>query len=305
MYNIVLSLKEVIIIKRYLFLSIYLICLITFTIYFFLDTLVISSVYEVIEDTTSDKEEISTGKVETTSNSYSDDNITINIKEYYEYDTKIYVCDIEVKDVSLLNRAFASNTYGKNVVSKTSTMASEVGAILAINGDYYGVRQKGYVIKDGVIYRNTPNSNQEDLVIYKDGSMDIINESDISAEELISKGAKDVFSFGPGLVDNNEVIVSEGEEVGKAMASNPRTAIGYIDKGHYVFVVSDGRTSESEGLSLYELATFMKSIGVSKAYNLDGGGSSTLVFNGNIINNPTTNGRISERSVSDIVYVGY
>lgn len=305
MYNIVLSLKEVIIIKRYLFLSIYLICLITFTIYFFLDTLVISSVYEVIEDTTSDKEEISTGKVETNSNSYSDDNITINIKEYYEYDTKIYVCDIEVKDVSLLNRAFASNTYGKNVVSKTSTMASEVGAILAINGDYYGVRQKGYVIKDGVVYRNTPNSNQEDLVIYKDGSMEIINESDVSAEELISKGAKDVFSFGPGLVDDNKVIVSEGEEVGKAMASNPRTAIGYIDKGHYVFVVSDGRTSESEGLSLYELATFMKSIGVSKAYNLDGGGSSTLVFNGNIINNPTTNGRISERSVSDIVYVGY
>ena len=305
MYNIVLSLKEVIIIKRYLFLSIYLICLITFTIYFFLDTLVISSVYEVIEDTTSDKEEISTGKVETNSNSYSDDNITINIKEYYEYDTKIYVCDIEVKDVSLLNRAFASNTYGKNVVSKTSTMASEVGAILAINGDYYGVRQKGYVIKDGVVYRNTPNSNQEDLVIYKDGSMEIINESDVSAEELISKGAKDVFSFGPGLVDNNEVTVSEGEEVGKAMASNPRTAIGYIDKGHYVFVVSDGRTSESEGLSLYELATFMKSIGVSKAYNLDGGGSSTLVFKGNIINNPTTNGRISERSVSDIVYIGY
>ena len=305
MYNIVLSLKEVIIIKRYLFLSIYLICLITFTIYFFLDTLVISSVYEVIEDTTSDKEEISTGKVETTSNSYSDDNITINIKEYYEYDTKIYVCDIEVKDVSLLNRAFASNTYGKNVVSKTSTMASEVGAILAINGDYYGVRQKGYVIKDGVVYRNTPNSNQEDLVIYKDGSMDIINESDVSAEELISKGAKDVFSFGPGLVDDNKVTVSEGEEVGKAMASNPRTAIGYIDKGHYVFVVSDGRTSESEGLSLFELATFMKSIGVSKAYNLDGGGSSTLVFNGNIINNPTTNGRISERSVSDIVYIGY
>lgn len=184
-------------------------------------------------------------------------------------------------------------------------MASEVGAILAINGDYYGVRQKGYVIKDGVVYRNTPNSNQEDLVIYKDGSMEIINESDVSAEELISKGAKDVFSFGPGLVDDNKVIVSEGEEVGKAMASNPRTAIGYIDKGHYVFVVSDGRTSESEGLSLYELATFMKSIGVSKAYNLDGGGSSTLVFNGNIINNPTTNGRISERSVSDIVYIGY
>ena len=90
------------------------------------------------------------------------------------------------------------------------------------------------------------------------------------------------------------------------MASNPRTAIGQIDELHYVFVVSDGRTSASDGLSLYELASFMSELGVRTAYNLDGGGSSTMVFNGRVVNNPTTNGRsISERSVSDIVYIGY
>ena len=90
------------------------------------------------------------------------------------------------------------------------------------------------------------------------------------------------------------------------MASNPRTAIGQISENHYVFIVSDGRTKDSEGLSLYELATFMKSLGCITAYNLDGGGSSTMYFNGNIVNNPTTNGkRVSERSVSDIVYIGY
>ena len=89
------------------------------------------------------------------------------------------------------------------------------------------------------------------------------------------------------------------------MASNPRTAIGIIDELHYVFVVSDGRTEESEGLSLYELAEFMQSIGVTTAYNLDGGGSSTMYFNGEVINKPTTGGRhIKERSVSDIVYIG-
>ena len=94
-------------------------------------------------------------------------------------------------------------------------------------------------------------------------------------------------------------------EVGMAMASNPRTAIGYLGNNHYVFVVSDGRTSESAGLSLYELATFMKELGVVDAYNLDGGGSSTMVFKGEIINNPTTNGHSNqERSVSDIVYIG-
>ena len=90
------------------------------------------------------------------------------------------------------------------------------------------------------------------------------------------------------------------------MSSNPRTAIGIVDSLHYIVLVSDGRTSESEGLSLYEVAEIMQEYGCSTAYNLDGGGSSTMYFNGQIINNPTTNGRkISERSVSDIVYIGY
>lgn len=78
------------------------------------------------------------------------------------------------------------------------------------------------------------------------------------------------------------------------------------EDGHYLFVVSDGRTSESEGLSLYEMAEFMQSLGAATAYNLDGGGSSTMYFNGEVVNNPTTSGRnIKERSVSDIVYIGY
>ena len=95
-------------------------------------------------------------------------------------------------------------------------------------------------------------------------------------------------------------------EVQEKIGSWMRTAIGIIDELHYVFIVSDGRTDESEGLSLYELAEFMQSLGTTVAYNLDGGGSSTMVFNGEVINNPTTNGKsIKERSVSDIVYIGY
>ena len=92
------------------------------------------------------------------------------------------------------------------------------------------------------------------------------------------------------------------------MASNPRTAIGQIDELHYVFVVSEGRTSDNAGLSLYQLAQFMKSLGCTTAYNLDGGGSSTMYFDGEVINDPTGGGRGSsggERKVSDIVYLGY
>ena len=94
------------------------------------------------------------------------------------------------------------------------------------------------------------------------------------------------------------------------MSSNPRTAIGIIEEEdgslHYIIVVSDGRTDESEGLTLYQLAEVMQQYGATTAYNLDGGGSSTLYFNGQVVNNPTTNGNtISERAVSDIVYIGY
>lgn len=239
-----------------------------------------------------------------TSTSYSDSDTSIEISEYRVNDTTIYMADVVLASSDALKTALANDTYGKNVKDKTSSIASDNAAILAINGDFYGARTTGYVIRNGVLYRST-SSGSEDLVIYADGSFGIINENEVSAQELLDNGAVQVFSFGPALVQNGEIAVTEDEEVGKAMASNPRTAIGIISDNHYVLVVSDGRTSESEGLSLYELAEFMESLGVTTAYNLDGGGSSTMVFNGNVVNNPTTGGNsIKERSVSDIVYIG-
>ena len=285
--------------------KIYYALLIIFSIYVLLDTFLLTDTYKTIDNTTSSSDNI-VEEDSFTDNSYEDDNIKINIQEYEEYNTKIYVADIELKDSLLLKTAFANSSYGKNITAKTSDISEEVNAILAINGDYYGVQESGYVLKNGVIYRNTPAKNREDLVIYEDGTFEIIEEEKVSLEELLEKGAYNVLSFGPGLIDNESIIVDTNDEVGRAMASNPRTAIGYIDDNHIIFVVSDGRTDESEGLSLYQLATFMQKIGCKKAYNLDGGGSSTMVFNGNIINNPTTNGnKVSERSVSDIVYIGY
>ena len=93
--------------------------------------------------------------------------------------------------------------------------------------------------------------------------------------------------------------------MGQAKESNPRTAIGQISEGHYLVIVSDGRTDESEGLSLLELAQEFQERGCTTAYNLDGGGSSTMVFNGEVVNNPTDGRSIAEREVSDIVYFGY
>ena len=102
-----------------------------------------------------------------------------------------------------------------------------------------------------------------------------------------------------------QISVDADDEVARSMASNPRTAIGQVGPLHYAFVVTDGRTEESAGLSLMQLADLMRDIGCETAYNLDGGGSSTMVFQGEVVNKPTTNGRtITEREVSDIVYIG-
>ena len=243
-----------------------------------------------------------------TDSSYKDDNITVNLSETTVNNTQVYVADISLSSSDYLKTAFAQNAYGTNVTAKTSVTAANNNAILAVNGDYYGANSKGYVIRNGVVYRDTvrEDSSNGDLAIYKDGSFKVIYEDQISAEQLVNDGVVNLLAFGPALVENGEIAVDTNTEVGQAMASNPRTAIGIIDENHYIIVVSDGRTSESEGLSLYQLAEVMKSYGAKTAYNLDGGGSSTLYFNGQVINKPTTGGnKISERAVSDIVYIGY
>ena len=243
-----------------------------------------------------------------TDSSYKDDNISINLTETTVKNTQVYVADITVSSSDYLKTAFAQNAFGTNVTAKTSETAADNNAILAINGDYYGANSTGYVIRNGVVYRNTVrgDSSNGDLAIYKDGSFKIIYENQISADQLVKDGVVNLLAFGPALVENGEIAVGTNEEVGQAMASNPRTAIGIIDANHYIIVVSDGRTSESKGLSLYQMAEVMKSYGVKSAYNLDGGGSSTLYFNSQVINKPTTGGnKISERAVSDIVYIGY
>ncbi len=305
-------------------LKTYAVILAAFSIYALLDTFVIPKAYTEavsISGTESSARTADTGRnskrkkssdtgsaktsSEITESSYSDGNISISLSEYRVYDTNVYVADVQLSSADFLKTAFANGTYGKNVTAKTSQTAAQTGAILAINGDYYGVREKGYVLRNGILYRNTPSKNQEDLVIYGDGSFEIICESEVSAEELLSEGAVQILSFGPALVENGQICVDENSEVGKAKASNPRTAIAVTDDLHYLFIVADGRTDESEGLSLYELAQFAQSLGAKTVYNLDGGGSSTMVFCGTVVNEPTSGGSIKERSVSDIVYIGY
>ena len=241
-----------------------------------------------------------------TDTEYHDDQIDIVLTTMRVENTTVYVADVQIADISLLKTALAGNTYARNLTETTSVQAANAGAILAINGDYYGAQERGYVLRNGVLYRASAQSGTDALVIGADGNFRIITEGETSADTLVREGAWQVLTFGPALINGGQVTVSSSDEVGRAMTSNPRTAIGQISEGHYLLVVSDGRTKESTGLSLRQLAELMQSLGAQIAYNLDGGGSSTMVFQGRVVNSSTTNGRsIRERSVSDIVYIGY
>ena len=239
-----------------------------------------------------------------TATSYEDENIKITIETQREYDTTFYVADIQLSGASYLKTAFAENTYGRNIRDTTSDMAEAADAIFAINGDYYGFRDKGFVLRNGVLYRETSN-NVEALVIDQAGNFSIVNESDMNTRSQLDNGAWQIFSFGPTLVQNGEIMVDNNTKASKAKTDNPRTAIGQVSELRYVVIVADGRTRESDGMTLMELAEQFAKRGCTIAYNLDGGGSSTMYFNGAVVNVPADGESEKQRKVSDIVYIGY
>lgn len=241
-------------------------------------------------------------------NEYHDDNIDIVVTKYRMHSTDVYVADVRLKSVFNLKTAFAKDTYGKNIIQTTSTQAKNKGAVLAVNGDFYGKRENGYVVRNAEIFRDSKSKKNErntdvDLAILQNGSFRCFSEAECSMDVVASWNPWHVLSFGPSLLENGEVTVKKGYDVMQSMSSNPRTAIAEIEPLHYLFAVSDGRTDENAGLSLVELAEILKNLGAKTAYNLDGGGSTAMYFNGRIINKPYNSGRITERYVSDIVYV--
>ncbi|NMB88996.1 MAG: phosphodiester glycosidase family protein [Chloroflexi bacterium] len=219
-----------------------------------------------------------------------------------------FVADVILNDATQLQSAFAEDKFGTNIIANTSEIAGENDAILAVNGDYYGFRTDGIVIRNGVIYRD--QGTRIGLAFYKDGSMQIYDETQTTAQELVEDGVWNTLSFGPALIENAETATGFGvtrvdSNLGNHTieSNNPRTGVGIIADNHFVFVVVDGRSpGYSRGVSLSEFAQIFADLGCTDAYNIDGGGSSTMYFMGRVVNNPL--GRNKERGTSDILFIG-
>lgn len=242
---------------------------------------------------------------------YQDDGVIIAIEHVTrgtgENRVTYFVADVVLSDVTTLQSAFAKNKFGTNIIEKVTAIAENNNAVFAINGDYYGFRTDGILIRNGIVYRNNPA--RIGLAIYTDGSMRVYDETQTNAEALLAEGVWNTLSFGPALIEDSVVRTDfQGTWVDTNFGNrtieraNPRTGIGLIDENHFVFIVADGRSQGySRGLTLAEFTTIFAELGCTEAYNLDGGGSSAMYFMGGLVNHPL--GRDKERGTSDILFI--
>ena len=236
--------------------------------------------------------------------SYHSSNLSIDIRLEREYRSDIYVADVWVRDLSLLRRGFGGGRY-RSKMQKVATIATNEGAILALTGDNGHNFGKGIVFTNGELKRKKLNNKRDVCIIYMDGKMEVIKGADLTSDRLkeLTGNVWQSFLFGPGLLDQ-EGHALEKFSTNDVSPANPRAVIGYFEPGHYCLVQVDGRGTSSAisgknvGMKMTELAAYMESIGCKAAYNLDGGRSALMWFNGKVISNPYRGGR----SIGDIVY---
>lgn len=269
-----------------------------------------ASAYEASQGTATAATAVTGGTVSGTT--YTSDLATIDISTTVtgsgSSQVTYFTADIRLTDATALRSAFANDEFGLNIIEVPSAIADSVNAVFAVNGDYYGFRDTGIVIRNGTVYR--AEGARQGLAFYRDGTMRLYDETSTTAERLVDDGVWQTLSFGPGLVEDGAVVdgiddVEVDTNFGNhsVQGNQPRTAIGLVEANHLLVIVVDGRsTGYSRGVGMSELAQLFVDRGATVAYNLDGGGSSTMVFDGELVNDPL--GRGEERGTSDILYIG-
>ena len=236
-------------------------------------------------------DKFTSGGVERTETGYRSANINLEITPYRHNDVDYYVADFYLRDISSFQTGFAKDAFGRGKYESVPVTLARMNAIAGVNGDYYGGRRDGIVAHNGMLYRNDDNLKRDVCVLYWDGTLETYSPQGFDAEAEMARGAYQMWNFGPKLLDENGQAMEEfNSDVARR---NPRTAIGYFEPGHYCFVVVDGRSEQSAGISLKNLSRLMQGLGCVRAYNLDGGETSKLVFGTETVNVPAGDGRMS------------
>lgn len=188
----------------------------------------------------------------------------------------------------------------------TSSIAKRNGAIAAINGGGFidtkwagtGGAPLGYIISGGKFISGQikDKNKKRDTIAFTEDGMLIVGKH--SENDLKKYNVKEAISFGPPLVVNGKPTIKSGDG---GWGISPRTAIGQREDGSVIFLVIDGRSLKSFGATLKEVQDIMIKYGAVNAANLDGGSSTTMYYDGKVINRPSD--ALGERSVPSVLMV--
>lgn len=241
---------------------------------------------------------------------YRDDTISVEIETDRYLETPMYIARVKLKDASQL-RTMMAGAYGSQRTALGTTLAARGNAVFATNGDYYSYSSTGLVVRQGHMWRCRADKKLDALIVDTAGDLHAvlgIEERVLDAAILEYDGPADqggrilqAFTFGPALVVDGALAHDVFERPDKSgLKRAQRMVIAQDGPLSYVMICCEGPdNTNSQGLTLAEMANYALSLGVTTAYNLDGGGSTMMVFRGEKINALSTS---KNRSVSDIIY---
>ena len=230
---------------------------------------------------------------------YTDPSLTVSIETGREEDCDYWVADIRIAHPSQLRTA-AADGFDSDMVLPATTLARRMNAVLAINGDYFNYNKNGYTLRQGILFRDRLSGKRDLLLIDEDGDFHFMYKArkKSGVTEINGKKVINVLTFGPVLVDNGEMQLDYYEDVAFTDYCQ-RMCIGQVGKLHYKVVCCAAPDRGSEGMTIRQFVNLVHSLGIPNAYNLDGGNSTMLIFNGEKINdvdNPKA------RDIADIIY---
>ena len=240
---------------------------------------------------------------------YADESLTVTMERVEIDDCTFYVARIKIAHPSQLRTGLANEKATKT--NKISTMAKNHNAVVAIGGDFFSDAKNGYIVRQYKEFRKSPKSVYDMLLVDNNGDFHIVLQSDpeelkalLTSEELTFPN---IFNFGPALIKDGEVLPSPQYYVDNGNRYNirskePRSAIGQLGELEYMFLVVEGTRSGKNrgGITTDQVAQWMHEQGCIQAYNLDGGNSALMWFNGENYSEKSVK---SERSVSDFIYI--
>ena len=232
---------------------------------------------------------------------YETSTLKVSVEQRQTDYTKYWVAHVQTFSTKQLCSALCGGTYGNPRKTVSEELAAHNG-VIGVNGSAFsygsGIPAEGKtMIKDGKVY-NDVYSNGNIFCVTQDGGM-FTAPAGMTTEDMLNRGVRDTYCFGPTLVENGAASVISNQF--HQTMRYQRTAVGMVNPGDYYLIAVDGKgAGGSQGMTYEELQQVFLDLDCDYAYMLDGGGSTTMVFKGRVLNKLTDGGK--ERPCGDILY---